>query len=235
MRLLTATIPNSQYLIDNTNNSFTLVEATTSDPMGPQMLAVVTLPSGNYSTSQLATALGASLSAVSPQSNTYTATFSTTTSKYTVTSSGLYFFEFQFPSAAGWSLANPANQPSNSINRILGMNPVTSAAGGGPWALIAPNVVDLIRTRNYFINVLPFNSDSKTCRGYAFSFMVPNRFPNNNVAIYDENNNFHQEIFHSNTNLTLSFLDIEVRDEDGQLINFNGVDWSMCVEIITRT
>lgn len=230
IELLSSTVPNSQYLIDAQNNRFTLVEDVTIDPFGLQTFTDIVIPSSNYTPTTMAAFLAAALTNLSPAGWIYTVTFNEPTLHFNIVSNSPYRFSFQFA-----NLGNP--NANTSLNQILGMNADNPAAlvGGPPaWTLSSPNVVDFIRTRHYFITLSPYNAYCKTARGFSFTFMVPNRAPAGNLGLYDAEGNYNSFLAHNDNLTTITYFDVELRDQDGQLIELNGVDWSMYVQIKSR-
>lgn len=82
MKVLQAEIPFSYYVINSSNNTFSLNES------GVVPTATVTIPVGNYTSSSLASAFGTALttSSVALGAKTYTVVYSTLTQKFTITS-----------------------------------------------------------------------------------------------------------------------------------------------------
>ena len=94
IKIIEVQIPFTWYVINSGNNTFTMTEIT-----GGTSSALVTLPVGNYTSTQLATNLAAALNLASPNAITYTVVFVPATQKYTITNTsggGVTTFSFTF-------------------------------------------------------------------------------------------------------------------------------------------
>jgi len=94
IKIIEVQIPFTWYVFNAGNNTFTLTEIT-----GGTATALVTLPIGNYTSTQLATNLAAALNLVSPNGITYTVVFVAATQKFTITNTsggGVTTFSFTF-------------------------------------------------------------------------------------------------------------------------------------------
>lgn len=218
IKLLSASIPNAQYIVDSTNNTFTLVEFKSSSPTGLSALAAITFPVGNYTPATFATQLATLLTANSPQGWTYTVTFDTTTYKLTISENGAYEFQLQFPN--DW------------LSKHLGFASLTPTSTN--MALTADTLVDFIRTREYLIYLRNVYSPNKTCAGLTFHFAIPNHSGFGCYSFFNETSNYESTVGHSNSNVNIGFLDIILMDYLGNEINLNGLDWSFVVSFVTQ-
>lgn len=117
-------VPKSWYLIDSTNNTFTLKEGAGAD-------ATATIVSGkNYTTTQLAAAVVVALDAAGA-APTYTCTFDSQTGKFTITAS------------AGDFLLKMANSPD--LAKYLGLEADDTSNQSTSSVLVSSNVIDLQR------------------------------------------------------------------------------------------
>lgn len=125
LKIIQAEIPFTYYTINSLNNTFTLTES------GGGGDATVTIPVGTYTISSLQTALNTALTAASPNTRTYTSTYSTSTQKLTITvSSGTFTLTF-----VGYS-------PYLALGMSTGANASTGTS------LVSPNI-PLVTGPNY--------------------------------------------------------------------------------------
>lgn len=127
LKVLEAEIPFSYHVINSVNNTFVLTEPLVGS-------RTITIPSGNYTATTLATTLASLLTTASTflGVRTYTVTFSTTTQKFTITTS----FD-QFILVFGTS-----TDPGSTNPRIvMGMNPGSNTSTGG--VLVSPSTVQM--------------------------------------------------------------------------------------------
>lgn len=128
VKVLQVTVPNTYYVINSTNNTFTLNE---SAGLGG---GTVTLPVGTYTTSEFPAILKTALEV--PGNLTYTITYSDTTMKLTISgddgTAAAKDFNFVF-----------TNNPS--LAAILGCNRTgsTISTTADPAVLVTPNVIQL--------------------------------------------------------------------------------------------
>lgn len=124
MKILEAEIPFSFYVVNSSNNTFTLLEPAS---------ATVTIPVGNYTSLTLPTALGSALTSASPGGRTYTVTYSSTTLKLTITAS-----------AGTFTLV-----VNTDLQLFLGLD-ATSASSG--TTLVAPDVAQITGPNYLYLN-----------------------------------------------------------------------------------
>jgi hypothetical protein len=143
MKVLSAEIPFSYYVINATNNTFFLTESSS---------ALVTLPVGNYTSSTLSSTLGTALTTASLGlgSRTYTVTYNNTTQKLSITSTGAFSLTFGSSNDSGQT--NP--------RFILGFNGgVISSVGN---AITAPNAVQITGPNYVYLNSTQLGSITQT-------------------------------------------------------------------------
>ena len=127
-KVISATIPFSYYVINTTNNTFLLTEAS---PPGTGLPITITIPPGNYTATSLAAALETALDN-SAGVGDYTVTFDPVTLKFTISVTPAFVFTLTF----GTPLTDPGTtNPRLWLGFVAGDN--TSSAGG---VLEAPNV-----------------------------------------------------------------------------------------------
>lgn len=143
IKVLEAQIPFSYFVVNTSNNTFTLTEGVSS--------ATVTIPPGNYNSSLMATALGTALTTASPTTKTYTVTFSSLTQKFTiVVSAGT--FSLTFGTSDDIGVSNP--------RLVLGFGPATTASSG--TTLVATYTANLTGSNYLFLcsDVLGINMET---------------------------------------------------------------------------
>lgn len=139
MKILEAEIPFSYYVVNTDNNRIVLTETGSSTAV---------IPVGNYTVTDLATALGAALTAASLAlgSRTYTVTYSTITGRFTISSSGTFTLSVS----------------SLLLQSVLGLQATNPSSGS---TLVAPHVA-MVTGPNYVYA----NSDSL---GPSFQTYLP--------------------------------------------------------------
>lgn len=152
IKILEVQIPYSWYVFNSVNNTFTMTENGTS--------VTVTIPIGNYTASSLATALGTAITAVSPNTLTYTVTYSNLTQKFIFTSSSnslVFYFTF----GAGQGIPNVQPNSGNKNPRLwMGFGPgISSSSSGTPQTLTSTNVVLTSGPSYLYLNSQKLGSD----------------------------------------------------------------------------
>jgi len=126
LELVTAEIPNTEYLVDNTNNKIDLTDNGNAE--------TITLTEGDYDADSLATELATRLNALT-NGTIFTVTFSDATGKYTI--GGDQNFSLLFSTGANAdSIATSTDgrqvgylQRGNSARRLLGFNIEDTTSG----------------------------------------------------------------------------------------------------------
>lgn len=212
MRVISVLIPGSFYNINNTNRYLT-IEQTFTDPPNPPVVTdyTISIASGNYNIATLAQQLQASIRANTNMVN-FTVTYSETTGKLTLNSgSASYYFSL-----------GPSNY---SILEVLGFaNDDTLSV----TSITAPNVVNLSGYKKLYIrantglNVYSDREDKFT----NILAVVPNTVaPFENIDI-----EFTRPLVMDCAGL--SSLRIKLTDEAGRVIDLNGQNWSMIIELL---
>lgn len=133
-KVLEVEIPFSYYVVNSVNGTLTLTE-----PTGAATPLTITMTPGNYTASSLAQALETALNSAPGSIGTYNVTFSSTTSKFTVTSSVSEAFVLTFGTTGDFGVTNPRLW----LGMAAGANTATSSG-----LLVAPNVA-MISGPNY--------------------------------------------------------------------------------------
>ena len=155
MKILEVIIPFSYYVINSSNNTFTLTETVGA------VSQTVTLAVGNYNSTSILTALNTSLDAASVaggNSFTYTSSFSTVTNKLSISKTGAGEFAFVFGTSTDTGETNP--------RLWLGFNAGTSTSSS---SLLTASIVLGITGPDY----LYINS---TSHGQYVSMYLPQTF-----------------------------------------------------------
>lgn len=145
IKILEVQIPFSWYVFNSGNNTFLLTEIGGT--------ATVTLPIGNFTSSQLTTLLAAALTSVSPGGFNYTVTYDSTTQKFTffnnASSTSIFGFTFGLPTNSG--NVNPRLYIGFPGGITTTLNFLSSGTNKGNY-MVAPNAA-LVTGPNYlYIN-----------------------------------------------------------------------------------
>ena len=222
-----AEIPVSYYCINSTNNVFTFLFNYTSYS--------ITLNEGNYSAYDVAAQLTSTNIPLPGDEPPLAFSFSTIYDEKS--NKMVYKFVCLVDSPATASLTYPIVIPaSTSKNPIFGFNGRTDILAdlyiyrGSTATLISNMCIDTAGTRCMFVKCLNVHTqayDSMT----KFSGNILSRIPINqepNGIVFWNN----ATAFKSKCTLkSLSMLEIQIVDENNQLVNFNNIDWSLCIQI----
>src|SRR6478735_11533871 len=140
IKVLSAVIPFSYYVINSNNNTFGLSESLVGS-------AIVTIPVGNYNATTLAAALASALttaSVVTGGNLTYTVTYSSLTGKFTITNNalGANTFTLTFGVYGDGGITNP--------RFVLGFNDGLIFSVG--HVIEAPNVAEISGPNYVYVN-----------------------------------------------------------------------------------
>lgn len=126
VKILEAEIPFSYYVVNADNNRIVLTETGSSTAV---------IPIGNYTVTDLATTVGAALTAASLAlgSRTYSVTYSTTTGKFTISSSGTFSLSVS----------------SLLLQSVLGLRQINTSSGS---TLVAPDVAIVTGPNYVYVN-----------------------------------------------------------------------------------
>lgn len=187
---------NSNYIITDTNNTLTI----TTD-VG--ILGTYTFPQGNY-TAQTFIVVWKSL-----VPSAFTLSLNTNTNKFTITYTGT-----TPPTYTTFSL-------SGTIDYIMGFS--TSVSSNGTNSVTMPRVCNFLPIPRFniccdFLNNGTLLSNNSKFTNSIILASVPNNSKNNNLIVYESTEN--EFILKT---LTLNTLTLSIQDDNGNLINFNGV------------
>ena len=207
VRVMNAQIPVSFYTIDATNDilAYTLTTGGT--------LKTIVIPNGNYNASSLI--------------STMTTLFTANTDAITPTFNSLNGV-LTFSSASSYTYYSYGSNGC-SIGNVLGI---------GPSSLIGTNAtcpypLNLLNKKKIYIQSQHLFNVAYTSYNLGFTTTIttiPVNQPPYNLINYVSLTDDDKVIIH---NTTLNTIDIQIIDENGALINFNNIDWSitLCLSI----
>jgi hypothetical protein len=174
-----------------------------------------TLTRGNYNVNTFMTMLLAAIPA------NFGITYSSITTKFTMTKS------------TGSFTINAASTAS-TINSVMGLGSanITSSIVGSIQTIIMPNVCNFIPLQriNFRATLLNFGCYNSVDGSSDIFLPLQNNAGQNSIINYV--NQAHTQFLVQSRNIT-SFV-INVTDDKGRYINFNGVDWLMTLQIDTE-
>lgn len=210
IELISAQIPVSFYNINETNNKFyySLGNSNTN----PLLIKNITIPIGNYNATNLLSTM-ISLFQANGDSTVMIIAINKNTGK-------LSFSNFQ-----AFSLYYSAY--SNTINEVLGLGKLNYSFL--TLTLQAPFMLDLlgIKVLNICSTLLPINSFSSENSATNTLATVPVNASSFSLILY-ENSSVKKQTLGVKS---ISGIDIQIYGDDGKLINFNGVFWTMTLAI----
>lgn len=173
----------------------------------------LTLSPGNYTTATLATEVKTQLDTISAV--VYTVTYSSTTGKYTVSpDSGTFAYRF-------------ATNTTASSRFLLGKDAVDDGLAASQ---VSDNMANISLHDSVAVKISQDSNAHVTLpNGTEASFLIPVDVSFGSVLHYKNNQVFQQYVrFGSNT----SSLTIQLYANDGDLLDINGVDWSMSLKYV---
>ena len=232
LRLENIQIPHSFYQVNSNNNTFQVIE---TDGVTPHTLTI-TIDAGNYTISELLTELEAALdtaSAASGDTNSYTLTYDDITNKITL----------KYDGGTSTSVTVDTIANNSTMNVILGLGKAdTDNITGGDTTLVladgvesvAPNSVDL---HYYSYIIVETSLSSNNYYDENGQIHIGCRVPiivDRNIVNYFGNQDGHMTKL--NNKGPLSVLEMKLKDEFGNLIDLNEVDWSveLCIYELTK-
>ena len=198
-------MPYTYYTINNTNNNIYFQD-------GVSGILTATITEGNYTANSLASAIGTALTASSSVPLTYTVTVSSVTNKFTIAATGSF------------SLF-PATQTANAIWRTIGFNGPNQISN---TTFTAPNSYNLQPTNMVYIesNLAPSTAyTSAGERSIILSFPINGNF--GEIITYEPYSR--NPIPLNNVGSYLTFI---LLDDNFNVIDLNGVNWSIEVDFL---
>lgn len=205
MRLENLKIPTSFYNINSNNQVFKITE----DPAGTPDDISITIPSGNYTESELRTTAVALLNSATANANTYAMAFDSITGKITITTDTT---EFRVD-----SITNGSN-----INKAFGFGDAQYTSTS--MSLISVNHISL-----NFIRYLNVKSDMGSNNHYSknnlenIGVQIPITEGRSTIQFYDNHDGYKAKLESKHSIKSIRF---RIVDNNKNLIDLNGVDWS---------
>jgi hypothetical protein len=208
-KLKQAVIPNSIFVVNNTNNKIYFEENGGS-------ILTATLTTGDYTPSTLITQISNSMTAISASSGlarTYTATFSSVTNLFTITVSSSSFKMLM------------ATYTTNSASIITGFNVDDTSFASSQVSDSVVNFTNNIYSFNLNIqsqSVINYLVDNS---GVSYSFSVPVTTSYGNICVYEPTVNYYIKL-----DSPTRVLKVQVRDDSNVLVPLNS-DYYFILEL----
>lgn len=206
--LLNAQIPVSFYQVAYYNN--TLVYEVDGTPY------TLTIPVGNYNFSTFSTALATAF--LNSSGFTFNITISETTGRLSFMIIGTHTYTFYGLSSG------------TTCFKILGFDPTLDYPSSG-ITLDAPYLLNLLGAKKLKISSLTFSNNGNDTTNYATSNIISTLSvdaPSYGLIVY---NNL-SDIYGKLKVKRIDSIDIQIKDEYGNLINFNNTDWSITLALL---
>jgi len=204
IELLSAIIPNSQYVINSFNNLFNLTYSST--------LYTAVIPPCNYTASSLALSLQTSLNGLSVPS-TFTVTVNLNTMLFTITSTNPVVYNFSL---------NPI------LSQILGFGSTNSSSVS---TITSTNAFQVSTTRYWKLYIKEFDTNYDTNISGLFNFIILNNVNNSDYLYMIKDINCVNNSHEINIRRNITTLSIELRDEWNNLVDLNGCNYLLILKI----
>lgn len=207
--VLNAQIPVSFYQVAYYNNTLYY-------QIGATVYSII-VPVGNYNFSTFSTALEA---AFLLNGHNFTILISETTGRlqFSLISGGM-----------GFTFLGEAS--GTTIFKILGFDPAQNYPDDGANNLLAPYLLNLLGAKKLKISSLAFSNNGSDTTNYATSNIISTfsvDAPSYGLIVY---NNLSDAYGRLKVRL-IDSIDIQIKDEYGNFINFNNTDWSITLALI---
>lgn len=205
-----ANIPNSTYTISSTNNLLYIVATYTGGPTTYQ----ITISPGNYDAYSLATFL--------------------TTYMTTNYNGALQFsFNYYFNKLGVIYGNNPPTSlslysPFSTANELLGITTADTNINATSTYYFS-NQVNLSGINNFFIVIdeIPNNNYSVQTQS-NFLLSIPNSAPEWGISLWQNQSSIKTFV---PPNKNVDQLTIKILDDNGNLVNFNAIPWTLCLRV----
>ena len=229
LELISAEIPNTEYIINNDNNLLHFEETG-----GTTIIA--TIPIGNYTLSTLSNQIQTQMNSVG--SSTYTVV-STTTNRISITSdltggSGIFNLDFFGGQRRTGHSGHPENKfKEGSIGEIIGFNP-EQLTGSNNY--VSSNKIVLDGDRQVFLSIEGIDNVNTIETPETNKFVLLTLTSNKGEITYIKNNKNNPDwehpldnefVFFSHTPINLRKLKIKFYKINNKLYNFNGIEHSL--------
>lgn len=227
IQLLTATIPKSSYNINSSNNLIHFEETN-----GMTLSATVT--PGFYTIGDLMTAIGNVMTAASGAGVTYTATYSSTTNKVTISSNAVGPTIFNLIFYGGTQTYENGTRTiykDRSIGPVIGFKNVDQT---GSLTYTSQGIYDLSGEDYLLLHINDFDNLDATESAVQNAFaVIPLDVALGSVKYYNVLSHF-KNIKHFSPPKSFRRLHIQFKDHNGNFYDFNGLDHSLLFKILTR-
>jgi len=199
IKLIYSSIPNSNYLFNSSNNTFTVSYNGSS-------AQTITFSVGNMRTDQIATSLQSQFLAFFPSSG-FTCQFNTNTIQFNCAANNNFYFNF----------------PNSNIASILGFNLGLNYSNSN--ILNSPNIVYTIYP-DYLIMYIDkiFNNNIISSQNIQYSYFIPLTADRSIMNVQNELSTY-INIISTSSPLTLSSFTVKLFNPDGSSLDINNCDW----------
>lgn len=207
--LLNAQIPVSFYQVAYYNNTLFYTVDTNSYS--------ITIPVGNYNFSTFSTALETEFLS---NGHTFNITINETTGKLTfqLVTGGIDFVFLGISSGT-------------TCFKILGFDPTQNYPDNGASILTAPYLLNLLGAKKLKISSLTFSNNGNDTTNYATSNIISTLSvdaPSYGLIVYNNLSDAYGRLKVKR----IDSIDIQIKDEYGNFINFNNTDWSITLALL---
>lgn len=205
--LIDYSIPNTAYIVNSRNNKVYFE----TDADGA---LTATIANGDYTGTTLATELSTKMSLLS--SSAITVTYSSSTGK------------LSFVIAAGTLRVKFATNTTYSARKLLGFNAEDTTAAA---SFDSTNIIDLSTFKHYFINIKELPMANKSVQTNIDErngdFVIPIE---SSFLEFDYRGNSEIQIIRLDGYRHFHYLTVEIKDQDGNYVDFNGAHWILHLE-----
>lgn len=180
------------------------------------------LTPGNYTISTFLTELATALTTNSPNAETYTVTYDSSTFKISIVGTGITQFALNFANAASLD-----HQPSYLMGFDYNTNSSTSVAD----VLISPNAINLGQPLYASIKFQNLAAHCYNTSGQSASFNVPLSVNGNNIVYFTDMYSTQNTFELSPTTQPVGYLNIALVNDYLDILSLNGAEWSFSVKI----
>lgn len=215
MAVESAAIPRSWYAINGYNNTFTFSSVPGSGP--------ITLTPGNYNATQLAVAVQTAVRALAGGLSAFTCSYDSVTNK------------LQMTLAVSFSISDVGVATARWLGFVRGSTSMTASFSPGPalYVLLPPQVLDLSYTKTLRI-VSNIHSMTVAQQGNELQDSVRGTIAMLNVSVAPQGIILYRPQMpdeHILARNTVEGLTFTLADDDGNVIDMNGGDYELLVQV----
>jgi len=204
VKLVYSSIPNSAYLFNSTNNTFTVSYNGSAEQ-------TINLGVGTLRTDQVATSITNQFIAFFPTSN-FTCSLNQATIQYNSTASNPFYFKM----------------PNALVASILGFNLGINNSVSN--ALNSPNIINTIYPDYVHLYIDKINNNSiLSSKNILSSYFIPMNADRSIVNVQSELSSF-QNIIYTTVPITVTTIQVSLYNPDGSLFQNNNVDWNALLQ-----